>query len=374
MDGMNGDLWDESPLDLENVLCFEEDLMVWDEHLLFEEDNVGDQWRDFLLDNVTSANVAAHVPDQPVARIVARTETPRDLEHSAAINYAKKIMADKRLGIVTGCRMIGTWTRAANTLWLCGYKNGTRTSTASGKTAAPFEKDGHDKKCQVTIDAGGVRLHFSICMPRCDYPHHGDAVSIKKLKGNGNLVEFRKVQERHFEEKDNGALESVVNEQLEKKTSQRAQHVRARLVGTKKRGNETGDSGETAIVLSRDKSWKTDKQSNGFTWIQVPDFGVFQVRLSSFIRISSEVKYRYAQDNSNALFVLIPKEGKTMMFLWLGQRTEEYLLESCGENVYRFTRASSRGNVTYTYNFNDLCEYRVYASDNRERIIPFQKF
>jgi hypothetical protein len=188
-------------------------------------------------------------------------------------------------------------------------------------------------------------------MPRCDYPHHGDAVSIKKLKGAGNMVEFRNVYERHFDDAvqtDAKAhvLDPTVNEQVKKKTSQRAQLVRARLTGGKKRGNgETGHTGEMAMVLSRDKSWKTDEQNNGYAWIQVPECGVFQVRLSSFIRISSEVKYRYTQESPNALFMFVPKDEKTMMFVWLGRRSEEYLVELCGENAYRFTRTSWKGAV-----------------------------
>jgi hypothetical protein len=383
MEGMNEDLWEESPLDFESSFCSrgvgDGDVLEWDavEHL-FEEDIVGDDWGDdFLFDNGSSTN------EQLVAQVEPRTESPRELEHSASIDYAKKIITDKRLGKVTECKMIGEWTRAAKTLWLCGYKNGTRSTAKPVKTTAPFEKDGHDKKCQVTIDAGGVRLHFSICMPRCDYPHHGDAVSIKKLKGDGNLVEFRMVHERHFDENpvavrndaEAHVLEPMVNEQVKKKTSQRAQLVRERLAGGKKRGNgDTGENGEMAMVLSRDKSWKTDEQNNGYAWIQVPECGVFQVRLSSFIRINSEVKYRYAQESPNALFMFIQKDEKTMLFVWLGRRSEEYLLELCGENAYRFTRTSWRGTVTYTYNFKDLCEHRVYAQDNRERIVSFQKF
>ncbi len=63
-----------------------------------------------------------------------------------------------------------------------------------------------------------------------------------------------------------------------------------------------------------------------------------------------------------------------MMFLWFGKSKEEYMLEPCGDSTFKFTRATSKGDVTYTYNLKELCERRTYASDGQERVISFEEF
>jgi hypothetical protein len=75
-------------------------------------------------------------------RVLSCFETER---HIAVLDA----IADKRLGKVMDCKMVGEWTRTAKILWLCGYKNqgpdknGTRASTEkSAKSNAPLRRMG----------------------------------------------------------------------------------------------------------------------------------------------------------------------------------------------------------------------------------------